>query len=54
MNPYLKTEADRARRLAATAYDSKFARELQIYAAELERRIAQEQREEEYRHRVDV
>jgi uncharacterized membrane protein len=54
MNQHLKSEADRAKRLAATAYDSKLARELRIYAAELERMIAQEQREEEYRHRIDV
>jgi hypothetical protein len=54
MNQHLKTEADRARRLASTAYDSKLARELRVYAAEIERMIAQEQREEEYQHRVDV
>ncbi len=54
MNQHLKTEADRARRLASTAYDSKLARELSSYAAELERIIAQEQREQSYNSRVDV
>lgn len=54
MDQHLKTEADRARRLAETAYDSKLARELQVYAAELDRMIAQEQREDDYQHRIDV
>ena len=41
----LRAEAERARRLAETAYDSRLASELRAYAAELEGRIARHRRE---------
>ena len=43
---HLRAEAERARRLAATSYDLRVARELTAYANELERLIARSQREQ--------
>ncbi len=42
---HLQAEAERARRLAATSYDSRLAQELSSYADEIERLIARWQRE---------
>jgi hypothetical protein len=50
---HLRAEAERARRLAATSYDSHLAQELSSYAAEIERLIARWQREQS-RDRVRV
>jgi hypothetical protein len=42
----LQAEAERARRLAMTTYDSSLARELIAYAAELERQMANQRRDQ--------
>ena len=50
----LEAELDRARRLAATVYDSRLALELRAYAAELERRLARHQRDQSPHRRTEI
>jgi hypothetical protein len=50
----LKTEADRARRLASTVHDTRLARELTAYAAELERSLALQPPERAQRTHIEL